>query len=638
MGKPAFDPNQPFTTVAQDAQPSKPAFDPSQPFEPLAPTEKKGFAVRAGELATKAANYVTKKPTLEGTGEAFKDMVQPTTTMIGEAAGTAGGYPGRILGGGVGSAAGFVGKQMAEGIKTRGMDYVLQPPTLDGIGQAFKDQGNAFLQGTEQVMAGPIIGSALAKTGKALSAGKKAAADAISAAAQRLGFSATPGMTSASPVVQGLESSLSQSPSIAGAMTRSSINPVRKGLQLAAQDAIEGAAENSAYKTGRNVSNGIAGKLGEQYNNIQLAYEPFNKELPKMMPDSEAKWKLADQIAKSGQGNLSLSNDMEGFSRKVSNKVMDSSSLHDIEEIRKQVGHALNSAHRSGDYNAVESLSKMQDHLGEFRDDQFVGLAHQAYPTESGKAMGQQMVGDYQNARSQYKKMMEDLKDVGPLLGIRNKNPQAFIEAVQTIPPEKMTSKLFNTKNYDAVQKVQDYFPEEFDVLKKHKLKEIYDSVLGKDGEIDPAKFVKQADKLSPEIQHVLFGDKVQTIRDMKTVINGLPDKIGPSGTSQGEMYNQSWNPLAQGAEAVRFGGYRTLGSNALQNITQSAQDFGKSPGGQGVAGATVGNLIYSKSALPDVSPIIQPLELRLGSGEFPDNDRAPNSGPLQRRLDKKSQ
>lgn len=401
-------------------------------------------------------------------------------------------------------------------------------------------------------------------------ANKKPGAKEIGEAAKRLGIEATPGMTSGSPTVQGLESSLNQSPTIAGHLVNQNVRPVQTGLQTAANDIVSDAGNMSAGQAGSSMGNSVTADLGAQHANVQLAYEPFNRELPKMAPIEADQLKTGNKILKIAGNHVGLdSSNVESLAKKLSNQISEATNLEEIETLRKQVASEAHAAFNGGNPNAGHTLSKMEDALSDFRDDQFVKIAKQNYPGVGGKNIGEQMVQEYQHAQGLHGSMMTDLKEVGDLLGIKNKNPRSFIEAVSRISPEKMAEKLFKTKSVEDLAKAQKYFPEAFEEARKLKISQIKEAATAVDrvsGQevIDPGALMRNLDKLSPEVKGILFGPKAQTIADMKTVMNSLPAKIGPSGTPQGNAFAHSFTQ--EGLDALNMLKYKGLSSPGLQN------------------------------------------------------------------------
>lgn len=412
---------------------------------------------------------------------------------------------------------------------------------------------------------------ALGSVSNAIKIAPKTNAAEIAAAAERLGFKATPGMLLDSHAVGGMESSLSQSPSIPGALVRSNIKPVANGLKAAAEDLVSGANTNT-FDAGISASKGVISNLGEKVNNIKMSYEPFNQELPKMVPAFEDKAKLADQIAKIGQSHIDP-NDVNGLVTGITNRIAGAKSLEDIEETRKILGDKITQAYSNSDRALVDTLSKIKDKLSDFRDDQFQTLAKQAYPGAGGSNIGKQMIGEYRAAMDQHHALMNDLKDVGPLFGIKANNPRDFIEAFSQIPPEQISKKLFQTNNFQAIQKVKEYFPEEFETIKNLQLQELRNSSLANpidphNSPVDPNKLISKINKLSPQVQSVLFGDKYQKVHDMQTVLGSFPNKVGPSGTPEGGMFSAPIHEQATGM--VRYGAYKAMAAPIVRNQINS--------------------------------------------------------------------
>lgn len=544
----------------------------SQGFDPDAYLQQKTGS------APVAQGFDQNHPTIARYRDSMINAMPAAGAMIGGIAGAPEGGVGAIPGAALGGMAGKAAQNVAKGVRDQGLSYFTGKPTVSGTMQSTKDLGTAGIEGAGQEMGGQLIGKGLS----ALKTGASTSKDAIMAAAERLGITPTGGMVSDSMGARGLESSLSQSPSLAGMAVRSEVDPVKKGLQNAAEDVLGSGSDESAYEAGGNATKNLIGSLGEKYNNVQQAYEPFNSELPKMVPSLESKALLADQVAGAGKGNLSLSSDVEGFGNKVANKVIDSNSLGDIEELRKQVSQSLNTAYRNGDYNAIDGISKIEDHLNNFRDSQFEKLASESGPTTGGEGtkMGQTMVGQYKEAQGTYKDLMGQIKDVAPSLGIRAQNPKGFIDALNNIPEEKLATTLANPKYVKSAQVIQENFPDTFEQIKNYQIGQIADkSVVN--GEIDPAKLVRETKKLSPEFKKMIFGDKASKLSDMETIINSFPSKMGPSGTPQGELFNQSWNPGLQATEGMRYGQYKTLTNPTVQGLLtpNNIQTAGKTGG-----------------------------------------------------------
>ncbi len=494
-----------------------------------------------------AAIEAKSSPSLMDRVKSFGNTTVESLPTIGGAIGGLAGLPeggvGAIPGAAMGGAAGAGLRNIIRGFQDQGADYATQKPTVAGTLDAVNVAGKGAAQGVAQEMGGRLMGAA---TKSFVGSGiQDVSRQGVLEAAERLGITPTVGMMSKDFTTRGMESSLEQSPSIGGAMTRAETVPVRQAVSDATENLLRDASNSSNYETGVSAVKGISAKLGEKLNNAQMAYENFNTELPKMVPDFESQAKLADDMGNATKGNLSETLH-DNYGEGVANKIVNSTNLKDIEEIRKQVGNRLSSAIRAGDQNAIDVLSDMQDKLEKFRDDQFVSQAQQAYPGPGGAAAGKQMVQEYQQAKNGWANLYQDTKELGPIFGIKNKAPRAFVEAVTNITPEQMNEKLFTPDNIDKLNIVKENFPEQFAkirALKLNEIKQASQTVFNGDDVMDPTKFLRQVDQYPPEVQKALFGDGAQTINDIRTITKSFPAKMGPSGTPQGVSFMKSLDP-----------------------------------------------------------------------------------------------
>lgn len=559
-------------------------------------------------------NAAISAKTPNDSGFSFKRAANAAVDMLPAAGATVGGFlglpeggigaiPGAALGGAIGTGA----RNVIRGFQNQGLDYLTGKPTLSGTLDQTGDVAKGAIDGASQEMGGQLLGAA---TKSFVGSGiKDVSKQNLSDAASRLGITPTIGMKSADPMTRGMESSLEQSNTIAGHLTRSDTMPVRQSISDATANLLKDASDSSAYETGLNASKGISAQMGEKLNNAQMAYENFNKELPKMVPDFESQAKLADDMANSTKGNVSATIP-ENYGESIANKIVNSKNLDDIESVRKQVSNSLTNAYNhnngTGDLNAVDLLSGMQDKLENFRDDQFVKQAQDAYPGPNGTKMGEQMVQEYQQAKAGWADLYNDTKELGPIFGIKNKAPRAFVEAVTKISPEQMSDKLFTPGNFDKLNLIKENFPDQFEQVKNLKLSDIKtasQTVVNGEDVIDPNKFLRQVDKFSPEVQKSLFGDGMQTINDIRTVTKSFPAKMGPSGTPQGTsaigkfglgeiptqaaaaaqrgVLNMRGSPLIQGVAnnpITAMAGKQAIGTIMSPNTTPQPQNGGSMP------------------------------------------------------------
>lgn len=158
MGKPDFDPNQPFQPVAQAN--AKPAFDPTKPFQPAGANASNDVLDALHQSPQYQALKNPPTMTWSGIKEGFKNAIPVGSTAMGQVAGTPLGPAGEIAGGGAGNVFGNIVKNAAQDYQEGGIRQLLRPPTISGTIQAAKNEGQDFVNGMGQVMGGKVIAAA----------------------------------------------------------------------------------------------------------------------------------------------------------------------------------------------------------------------------------------------------------------------------------------------------------------------------------------------------------------------------------------------------------------------------------------------------------------------------------------------
>jgi hypothetical protein len=142
---------------------------------------------------------------------------------------------------------------------------------------------------------------------------------------------------------------------------------------------------------------------------------------------------------------------------------------------------------------------------------------------------------------------------------------------------------MFDTNNYEGLKAVQEFMPEQFDMLKKAKL----DSILKKSqtaGELDPKKLINNVKKLEKESREIIFGKGSQQVfDDINTVLDNIPTKVGTSDTPRGNAWSALFSPSHYSKEMGDAFQYMLLKSktNKVKGLVGIASEA-VTPGGSG--------------------------------------------------------
>jgi len=442
----------------------------------------------------------------------------------------AGGMAGGILGGmgtiGVGAMPGAaIGGALGKSIQTFG----------EGLLGDEKTREEVYLEPIKsgaEMAAGEGIGKLAGKAwGGLLAAKQKPNSQAIAAAAEKLGGKATPGMMSAEPEIQMLESSLYQSPTIAGAGVRSRIGAVHGPMTKAAERLTKGATGLERGEVGDIVKSGITAKIGERLAPAKMAYESMAGDFKAIPIGAKSLERVSNNILGHDFAKFSTGGGRQ-LAAGIANDLKAVQSLDDLRRLKTYVGKSIEGytgperqlvSDAYGKLKRLESNSIMRSAIESART-----------PNEGAK-IAKNMVSELKSANKEYGSLMQDIGETARRGGLgKARSITKFLDKLEKTPSEAISGKLFKTQDYESLKFMQEKFPEEFDILKSLKLKEIQaQSRVGEKTSI--SKFLKSVEGLDSRTQKLVLGeDAPETIRNLRTLQNAIPEKIGPSGTPQG--------------------------------------------------------------------------------------------------------
>lgn len=398
---------------------------------------------------------------------------------------------------------------------------------------------------------------------KMLPIGKKDNAPEIEAAAKRLGFEATPGMTNASERVQGLESSLAQSPTVGGWLTRKGTDKAVKGMQGATDDLIADAATVSPYESGEQVKKILSKEIEGKFAPSKAVFQDL-KQYTKDIPVSE-------KSIKSVSRNIMAIPEVETLDLPLARQVVKSleknPSADQIKTLRTMVGQkaqaAADGAERSAYWQMYAKLGRLEENTIKR------GVIQSARTGGEGEQIAKGMLGQLKGAKKSYSEQMGNLEDLAQAARLgKVRGPEGFVGKLDAIPSERLQEKLLPLEDVRLSQTVQKQFPEAFGGLRKARIRDLAEGVV-QDGESLPGRFLQRTKGLNPEAETMLFGDKAAKLQDLRIVNQALPAKVGPSGTSQALDFKEMLNPVTQARDLMRFGAYKTASSETLNKVAQ---------------------------------------------------------------------
>ncbi len=477
-----------------------------------------------------------------------------------------------VVGSGAGGAAGEAAKYAGEkfGLKDdMTQESLPQRMTASGLAGA----GGAMLGNLARLGGESLANSGVRDISKTLS---RPGAPQIASAATQLNVKPTKGMMSDDYMVRNLEDSLGQSPSYPGSWIRAEQEPVRKGIQGAAEGSVESRSGLSDYEAGKAMQSGVQENLKKRLESISKDYQAIEAQTKGIDVDQKGLKRIAknirnlDEAKFAGDDGNRLANQfadwLEGSVKNVNDiKVLRTKALR----IAQDQGASAESKHVAsiivGKLDQAQKNTVMRQAVTKARETP-IFAEEGAFPSKAaasdavsvaeveGAESGQKLIKSLKDANRRYRELMQDLQEFGKGSGL-TKGKRGMTSAVNDIEnarPEEMAKALFDQNDVGFLKFMKEKMPEQFELARQQRLAQIVQQTGGKTTNI-----IKLADKMSPEAKLFLFGEEnVKNLDAATTLHKSIPPKVGASDTPRGEMFkwHEMLNPMTNVGDLAKYG------------------------------------------------------------------------------------
>lgn len=477
---------------------------------------------------------------------------------------------GALGGGAIGSAAGPFGTVGGAGLGAAGgksLQNILESALLDeekSRSDIYLDPIKAGLEGATAEGAGQLLAGGARGAAEMLRSGAKIkpAASEITAATRSLGAEPTAGQLSSSRIVQGLESSLEQSPTVGGYLARKQITPVREAIETGSENVFKNVPSVQPSEVGNQFKQQFRGLIANRLEPISKTYDKIRESTEFIDINPTSLKRVANNIRNSEKFKSSSGYNIVNQTADDLEKV---ASVDDLKSLRSSVGKRMSNPML--DNEARGALNNIYAKLSSLEQNTIMREAvKQARTSGEGAEIGLNLVGELKGANASYKGVMQDLGLIGKGSGVSKKvgSIENFLTKIDEIPDEKIVDTFFKTNNRKALTDLKKINPEGFESLRVAKLDQLR-KASETNGQISPAKLLRNFRNMEPATRELVAGPQAsKLLSDLEIVVNSWPAKAGPSGTPQGlELMNMGnlLNPLQWGKEATRLGQYGLLKS-----------------------------------------------------------------------------
>lgn len=503
---------------------------------------------------------------LRGTLQALPAAGALVGGVVGSGIGPAGTFGGGVLGAGAGRSIQNIGESLLGDEKTRQEVYMgpVKEMAVESAGGAIAKGAGRLSELVSKYSKEPIE-NLLAR----FSAPEKAGAGALKAAAARLGTAPTRGMLTDERFVQKIESGLSQTPSVAGQIKSDEYKKITEALQKGAKESLaEGISPKTALQFGSEAKALTEAQISKRLEPAIDIYKKIENEVLNVDVAPVSINRISKNITNLPFAKISGSPE-SAYAANIADNLTKVKTLDELRNLRSYAGKAFNAKDMSP--SMKQTAAEVYGRLSRLEQNSITRAALEAAQNPNfGNSVAKEMIGEIKEANKIYSGVSKDLSELASNSGMgKVNNYQDFIRKMADMPDERFVDSVFRLDNVKHLKAFQSQFPESFEVMRKAKMADIYNSSLTK-GEISIPKLINNAKRIGPEARELLFGkDSDNKLRDIETVYNSFYPKVGPSGTPEGREF-VAFNPFSPTAW------YRELVANSKKYILDNPEKFEK--------------------------------------------------------------
>lgn len=463
-------------------------------------------------------------------------------SLAGGAMGTVLGPAGTLGGGMLGAAGGKILQNAGETLL--GDEKTERELYLDPVKEAAYEAAGAGAGKLVGVAAGkvaPYVERGLLKPARdffgKFGAQNKAGSEVLQEAGERIGVQPTRGMLTGEPVVQKIESGLAQTPTGAGQQVAEQLQNVQTGMKNAGEEVLTaGKTPETVQQMAQSAKEQVMGSIKKSIEPAAEIYRKIEGEARAIGVAEVSRKRISNNIRNVPYAKIKGSAE-SSFANQIADNLENVKSLEELRNLRSYVGKQLGDPNISS--TMKETAGELYGRLGKLEQNSITRAALDAAANpQHGRSVAKAMIGEIKQANKIYSQVSNELKEIAASTGMGKVNNYGdFIRKMEALPDEKFVSKLFTPGNVKNLKAVQKQFPEAFEVMRKSHLADLYNKSVTK-GEVSIPKLIQNSRKLSKEAKELIFGPKAdQTLKDIETVYNATYQKVGPSGTPEGQAF-----------------------------------------------------------------------------------------------------
>lgn len=356
----------------------------------------------------------------------------------------------------------------------------------------------------------------------------------IKAAADTLGAPLLESQVSASKRMQEIDSYLINS-------SNSPIGNARQALLQSGITKAEGAVSDalgpptgaSQVEVGNAIKASLTQKIEAEAAPINELYDTLKQSTGNIPVSNNAKGQIAANIRRLEDYKFTNS-PVRSLGDSVIENLPSIETVDDIKRYKTLLNQSVSPTAPPGEKYAVGIIAQKLTDL----EENTITRAAQALADHTGdpelKETVLGLLDQRRQANAAYTQLRSKMSDLGEVLGKKRiGGPQDFLNFIDDLTPEKLTTKLFSKNNSEALASFANNFPEEMSLIVQYQKAALREAATT-DGVLSVGKVNRELDKLSPEVKNLMFKpEEIGKLQAAKTYVESIPKSINPSGTAK---------------------------------------------------------------------------------------------------------
>lgn len=376
--------------------------------------------------------------------------------------------------------------------------------------------------------------------------------DAVVAAAKNLGIDSVPNaVLTDNPTYQKLESGLSQSGSYPAKGIRDQYTNFFKALDKASEKISSLKSTDSDFASGGKIQSDLAGQVNDSRAPVSEMYDELTPHLRKIEVNPTVVNKTFGALKRNPlfqtQDGVSMLADYQDAAKNVSD-------LASLKEWRSNLRDAVGPNASPLEAKRMDAIAKA---VTSIRDNSINALKE--HMPEGMHEGVDKLIDDVALADAAHSANLKDINSVKGIVGNKDfKSPTTFLNKLGDMRESDVAQKAANL-DIGTMRNLQEKFPSVFEKAKTAKINDLIQNSTNPVSGFNDARFLKQYQGLDQEMKDLIFDPKIQShIENLQTLKQAIPDKLGPSGTPEGKMLMDMFNPKRN---ALDYGVKKTLES-----------------------------------------------------------------------------